>query len=108
MDYSVCNQDALHEHLCSHLPEGALSAEYQGVYYEEAEMEEKFRDELDTFIYECNRARTGSDGYELCEDCDPRIGVVTFYIMREDGMSMAECAVYFIDADSGVRLHSKI
>ena len=105
MDYSKCNGTTLHEHLRSVLPVGSLSVCFRGVYYEEASTEKDFRDALEDYIAECNAARTTADGYELVEDLDPRSGVNVFYIMREDGDSMAELCVFFVDEGDGVTLH---
>lgn len=100
MDYSVCNTENLKAHLCSVLPQGSMSAFYNGVYWEEADSEELFRSSIDTFVHECNLARTAPEWYEVCEDRDPATHVITFYVMREDGEAVAELSVLFLDKDA--------
>ena len=106
VDYSVCNSTSLREHMCSTMPVGSMSAYYLGVFYEEAGTEDNFRACMDVFIAECNGRRTTAEGYERCEDHDPGTGVITFYVMREDGREMAEISAFFLDEDSNVGFHA--
>ncbi len=106
LDYRVCDTNTLERHLCESMPSGSMSAYYGGVYYEEGVTEEKFREEVYAFVLSCNTARETADGYDMCEDLDPMTGVITFYVMREDGQKMAELSVFFLD-ENGVGLHAR-
>lgn len=99
IDYSKCSKDTLHHHMADTLLRGVMSARYNGVYYEEEEMASQFREQLGVFVAQCNDARTTAEGYELFEDLDPVSGVVTFYVMREDGVSMLDVSVFFVGKD---------
>lgn len=95
-DYTKCCESTLLNHLSATLGEGGASARVRGVYYEEASRELELREALGCYVSLCNTARDTAEGYELCEDCDPTTHVVTFYVMREDGISMLEFPVMFI------------
>lgn len=106
VDYSVCDTHTLRDHLSNTMPAGAMTAYFQGVYYEEASVEERFREGVDEFVSACNAARITAEGYERCEDHDPNTGIITFYVMREDGVAMAEISAFFLGEDGNVGFHA--
>lgn len=98
-DYTKCCESTLLNHLSAELGEGGASVRFRGVYYEELSRERELRDAMEHYVCRCNAARSTADGYELCEDRDPATGVITFYVMREDGQSMLEFPVLFMGGD---------
>lgn len=98
-DYTKCCESTLLNHLSSELGEGGASVRFHGIFYEELSHEGELRDSLEHFVACCNEKRDTADGYELCEDRDPATGVITFYVMREDGQSMLEFPVLFMGGD---------
>ena len=93
MDYTKCNVCVLLEHLNARLPKGTFE-ELTQFQYRSTCSRDVFQDEMESFVAECNSARECADGYELCEDYHGDTGLTVYYVMCEDGTTMATLSVF--------------
>lgn len=94
-----CDMPSLQLFMSEHYPNCSLTAFCRGAWIQDMSDEEEFRDAMEGFVSVCNANRDTPEGYELCSDQSLTDRKVTYYVMREDGKSMFDFPVLFLDGD---------